>query len=378
MAMVFNILDIGMGDATVMELPMTHGPGPTCIVDYGEYFTPNRTPPRDALKWTMKFIADKSKARGFKDNPVLDYLFITHSDQDHWSRLACLITGSDDDYSTGLWAKYGYPATAKLKIGTMYHGGEWSEYVQKHASAADCILSACAQAYYLADNDHDMVAGDKSVTPRWGAIGGSQVDIYLLSSNFPKRSGGAPNPKSLVLLFRHSGGQFIIPGDAEDAVEALIVDRYKSSTLSLICDGLRLGHHGSRNGTTEKWVDATQPKSIFVSSDAKWSHPYFAAINRVKKRGCLAETPNFWRFFTSYHDDKKDYVSTSTTEMICTTLWFVVTNDQSDPMTDDDGVKKAEPLGTYTGVQYAVTIPLAAAAPYLPIAHTAAFPKAGP
>lgn len=220
----FNFLDVGMGDGTLVEMPPC-GNGPIVLVDFGENRSRFDIPYKDALKFLVKRINEICYNRVC--DPQIDHLFITHSDKDHWNKLHYLI----DSFNP------------KLKIKKLTVGGDWEgEYRNINKTIYKKINGAVVEGKnsktILAHSQHDVIG-----FPSW-SYGGA--NIYLLSSNYPRKNSPDINNKSLVLMFEYDGRKVILPGDAGKEVEEEIVGIYDPQNPNFLQSfGLKLGHHGS-------------------------------------------------------------------------------------------------------------------------------------
>jgi len=343
----FEFLDVGMGDCTLIQMPPWDR-GEIVLVDFGQKGSTFTVAVEDATKFLVERISliCRNRNLGF---PLIDHLFITHGDADHWNKLGDLIdgvAGNDRD----LWHVLGkWPPGTKLTINRLTFGGNWqTDYKNKNFIVAQKIESAMINVNNvttLADRDHDIN------NPRWASNG---TNIILLSSNYPNKIGGDINNKSLVLMFEYNGYKVILPGDAGVDVEAEILRNYPANFLKSF--GLKLGHHGSAGSTSAQWVDAVQPHVIFASGDRRWGHPYCASIKRVMDKGSLATTVERRWFACTCPGNDNDYRSISTNLTICNNLWYAVTHPAGEMRFGPDGKQYLGPYGLYTGVQWRLQI----------------------
>jgi beta-lactamase superfamily II metal-dependent hydrolase len=375
----FEFLDIGMGDATLVQLPPWESGG-LALVDFGEKGSPYKTPARDATKFAIKRISEVWKKRDPKaTQPMLDWLFISHADGDHWNKLGWLIEGDMSDEFVGesdLWHTIGgWPTGTTLKIDTLVYGGSWTgDFEKRNADLAQVILDASDDQFILTDNDYDAEDVMANVTPRWtweAGVPDQETNIYLLSSNLPQRSGADCNPKSLVLLFDYKGFKVILTGDAESKiVEKKLVPRYEDSKL-LLSNVLKLGHHGSAASTSAEFVEAVQPKMIFASGDRRWGHPYCDSINRGSKY--VTSIGSRW-YACSASGSANDYTNQNTAKNINMNLWYVVTDKPSVTKPDVNNVMKTAAYGTYVGAQWRLQVD-SDVVPHLTWANEDGWPK---
>jgi beta-lactamase superfamily II metal-dependent hydrolase len=75
------------------------------------------------------------------------------------------------------------------------------------------------------------------------------------------------NDCSYVLRISSGGRKIVLPGDAESATWASILDHYGASNLR--CDVLKAAHHGRESGYHEKAVAAMSPKVVICSVGEK-------------------------------------------------------------------------------------------------------------
>jgi competence protein ComEC len=333
-SIVFNFLDIGMGDCTLVEMP-PYGKGPIVLVDCGSHnLTPSNIPYTKALKFLNERITKICQSRSPPSYPEIDHLFISHSDADHWNKLGDLI----DSFNP------------KLCINNLTVGGKWeTEYKTKDKATFEKIESVLKNKsnVNLADKQYDMIGN-----PRWSING---VNIYLLSSNFPSTK-NKTNNKSLVLMFEYDGRKVILPGDADSTVEKYIVDEYQKQDPNFLQSiGLKLGHHGSDGSTCDEWIDVVKPKAIFGSADKVWGHPYCPPIMRVMNKGTLDKIGGTHWFICTCPGKDNDYRNISTNLGICNNLWYVVTGADENRI-GYDGKQFSGKKGLYTGVQWTLKI----------------------
>lgn len=84
------------------------------------------------------------------------------------------------------------------------------------------------------------------------------------------------NDKSLVIGFSLMHKNFLIMGDAPIAVEKNIIKEYPD----LQCDILKLGHHGSKTSTCDKFIKFLKPETAIISCglNNKYGHPHKEVI----------------------------------------------------------------------------------------------------
>lgn len=358
-AMDMYFMDVGQGDSTYIEVGEAGAAAfGNFLIDFGfkERQFNGDNPPEQTLEMLVDLISKASRARG-RPGPELTRLFITHPDSDHWNMLAALVVGASGD-TENLWVKIGkWSVGAKLKLNALVYGGDEADYQKdsKKRAAWEVIKGAVnsTDITVLGNQDHDAQALNGGVTPRWTYLNGA-LKIFLINSNYPQKGGtGAPNPKSLCLIFQYDNFKLMLMGDAEPTTvgERLTGWYPHNNNAFLRCDALKLAHHGSRNGTPDWWAKLVKPNYGFVSGDYYWSHPYYEAIKNTLDANSIKE--NFMKhWMASSKDDEKDYVSESTAKAMFPNLWYVVTTSAKQTAKNQKGIVKSYPPGMYVGVAW--------------------------
>ena len=246
------VLDIGQGDAILVVTP----DGRQMLVDGG-------ADPRATLAAVS--------ARLPAGDRSLDVVVATHLDSDHVGGLL------------GLLDRY--------QVGTVIHG----------AALPDTAALYPQWQAALAGRDHPAAA----------VYAGHRVQLgrdVLLEALHPPPGGLPPgvernaNNDSVVLRLDYGDVSFLLTGDVE--IEA---ERYLASTAGdgLRADVLKVGHHGSRTSTTDRFLDAVAPRSAVISAgrDNRYGHPHHEVVERLK-RSVGAD-----RVFLTARDGTVEYIS---------------------------------------------------------------------
>lgn len=91
------------------------------------------------------------------------------------------------------------------------------------------------------------------------------------------------NSYSIVVKLQYKDTSFLFTGDAEkDSEEEML-----KKGLDLKADVLKAGHHGSSTSSSDKFLDAVNPKYsvISVGKDNDYGHPHKETIDKFNKRG---------------------------------------------------------------------------------------------
>ncbi|HYG81698.1 MAG TPA: MBL fold metallo-hydrolase [Pyrinomonadaceae bacterium] len=244
--LTIDFLDVGQGDGTFIQFP----DGSTMLIDLGS--TKNA-----AIVKTESLVFFKSIWEMGEEGNVLDYLMLTHGDQDHYN----LVEELFDDY--------------ELDVGEIYIGGAEDDY--QVGGFAEDFLKPRRNKLNLFSNDYSS-----GFSP-WKSIGGA--DIYVLAVNFPRRLIKGTNRKSLVLLLAYEKNSIILGGDATKATEKEIIRYYtKLNSANLLKSKfMKVNHHGSETSSSVEWIRALAPEYAFVSADMHDGYllPRCAVIDRI-------------------------------------------------------------------------------------------------
>jgi beta-lactamase superfamily II metal-dependent hydrolase len=89
------------------------------------------------------------------------------------------------------------------------------------------------------------------------------------------------NEESVVLLVSYGSTRLLLAGDAGVPTEAHLAGQVGRVTL------LKVGHHGSRGATSNRWLDELQPAEAVISVGAKnrYGHPAPETLARLRGHG---------------------------------------------------------------------------------------------
>lgn len=92
------------------------------------------------------------------------------------------------------------------------------------------------------------------------------------------------NEGSMVIEFDYKNFRMLCTGDVEGEGEKLLLKNICGKTY----DVLKVSHHGSKNATTEAFLQEIRPKVALISAgkENRYGHPHPETIKRLKKAGC--------------------------------------------------------------------------------------------
>jgi competence protein ComEC len=110
------------------------------------------------------------------------------------------------------------------------------------------------------------------------------VTIEVLSPDSAWMTGGGQtdlNEGSVVLLVSYGGTRLLLAGDAGIPTEAHLAGRVGHVAV------LKVGHHGSRGATSDRWLDELNPEDAVISVGAKnrYGHPAPETLARLRAHG---------------------------------------------------------------------------------------------
>jgi competence protein ComEC len=231
-----TFLDVGQGDACVVELPH----GRVMVIDGGGSFDPAFDP-------GAQVVAPFLWRRGIRR---IDLLILTHPHPDHANGLPFLV----ENFAVGEVWENGAPTALPAALAL------------RAAAAARQVPLGPPRAVEL---------GGARVLPLapLGPDGRIAADAAL-----------GENDNSLVVAVQHAGRTLLFAGDVERAAEARLLARAPGL---LRADLLKAPHHGSRTSSTEELVAAVRPGAVVfsVGDHNRWGFPHVEVTARYRAAG---------------------------------------------------------------------------------------------
>lgn len=223
-ALTIAALDVGQGSATAL-----YSGGRTALVDCGGSSLGN--PGDTAADWFQAFGASR-----------LDLLVLTHFDDDHFSGVEQLF--------------------ARLEVGAVVVPDVEDEtgrlaQLERWAQSAGALFWKVGELSEI-------------------QLGGTELTVY------PPLGRGTTNEEGLIVLGSTEGYDVLITGDADSAIEAMLVKYFDLPDTELLI----VGHHGSRNSTSAAFLEAISPETAIISCGYNtYGHPSEEALLRLKQAG---------------------------------------------------------------------------------------------
>lgn len=223
---VIQMLDVGQGDSIIISYPNNNL---NILIDTGGLINSNQS------KYVNNITVPTLKSLGIKK---LDYLIITHGDADHAGETMYLLE--------------------KVKV---------KKVLFNSGSLSDLEIEIIK---YLEENkiEYSFISEE--------LVNHNNIQLYFLNSvNYNNE-----NEDSLVLLFKIKGFISLFMGDAGINSENKILKEYNLSTVDI----LKVGHHGSKNSSSEYFINSVNPDIALISAGKNnfYGHPHKEIINNLQ------------------------------------------------------------------------------------------------
>lgn len=266
-------LDVGQGDGCVLMLP----DGANMLVDGGSTTT------YEVGTWR---ILPYLKYEGIRR---LDYVVVTHMDNDHTSGIRELLE-SVRDHRTA------------LRVGTVvlpYRDEPTEAWLEMSALAEE----AGARVLVVRGGDSFLFGTGKNET---------RIDVL---GPDPSAEGDIPdeNAQSVVLGVHFGSFDCLLTGDVQGAGEEALIRRLAGARETW--EVLKVAHHGSRYATTEEFLELCLPAVSVISAGKKnlYGHPSDEVLGRLDACGSLVCRTDLQGAVTVETDGKSFLVTTFVT-----------------------------------------------------------------
>ncbi|WP_252502892.1 DNA internalization-related competence protein ComEC/Rec2 [Sporosarcina sp. Marseille-Q4943] len=236
-------LDVGQGDAIVIELPHRRG---VYLIDTGgtvNFGAPNWRTPEKAFEVGRSIVVPFLKGRGITK---IDKLILTHADSDH-------MEGADE-------------VLEEVQVKEI-HISPGSE---KEKTMEDVMRIAIDKRIPVFAMNEGGNWSDKS------------SDFYYMAPAVGPYNG---NDSSLVIFMTTEGVSFLFTGDLGVEGERKLLRRYGDFDWGKVI--LKAGHHGSHTSSSDEFIRALQPELTIFSygKDNRYGHPHAEVLETFKKYG---------------------------------------------------------------------------------------------
>lgn len=238
-----TVLDVGQGDSLFVVSPT----GKTLLIDGGGAF--GGFPGHEEARGSdpgEEAVSPYLWSRGFKR---IDVVALTHAHQDHLGGLNAILEN--------------------FRIGQLWIGREVNN-------------PALARLKALARERNIPV--EYETRGKHFSLDEVQGEFLWPTTSAADASTAAKNNDSLVLRLKYRTRTLLLPGDAEKQVEHAML---QENSAGLRADVLKVGHHGSKNSTTQEFLDAVAPTIAIISAgeDNPYGHPSPELLERLEASG---------------------------------------------------------------------------------------------
>jgi competence protein ComEC len=221
-------LDVGQGDAIFVKAPGGH----QMLVDGG----PNGS-----------VLRELGKVMPFYDRSI-DVLVATHADQDHIGGLVEVLK--------------------RFKVDL---------FVETYATSTSAVYLELENLIKEKKIREEIITSPEILT-----LGGAaEFDILFPTQN---TAGWDTNDSSIVGKLIYGSNSFLLTGDSPQAIEKYLAGKYGTFLKS---DVLKVGHHGSKNSSSEIFVGTVSPiySVISVGLNNRYGHPSPEVVNVLNQFG---------------------------------------------------------------------------------------------
>ena len=229
------MLDVGQGDGISIRGPQ----GMTCFIDGGS---------SDRRKLGQYCIEPFLESQGIG---ILDYAFVTHGDLDHYSGIAEMLERQEDG----------------IKIRNLV----LPIHYQEDKSLVELADKArMAQVNVLVIKEGDNIQD-----------GAMKITCLHPAKDDRQMTG---NEGSSVLSITYGAFSMLCTGDIEGDGEGILMKRMRGKDY----DVLKVAHHGSKNSTSEQFLQTCSPEIALISAGEgnSYGHPHQELLKRLEEVKC--------------------------------------------------------------------------------------------
>ncbi|GAU70687.1 UmuC protein [Streptomyces sp. NBRC 110611] len=356
-------IGVGQGDCTLIVFPPPpDGTGEVVLIDCGSTKDAKCLIPGPPQRIVSALDNVKEILRTYVPGKAIDYLFITHADEDHYNLIVRALPGYTvkKTFYTGVLEDYW-----NGRDGARPGNGTY-KWMQDHGARP--LPNSLAMM-------GPTPGGDDNTPWRYGQpivnLGGAGDGLYIVAANATGQYATRyakwiryltpstdpheqvrlhkelcrydPNPDSIVLALDYRQQSVWLMGDATTQTEDFLLRALENPPLSR--NGLssragesmtlKMGHHGSETSSGRPLVEFLRPHRLVVSSGTKSFNgtgiPQFAHLEQVKTWS--GKVGNFAPHEYTYYKDRAFEIDASDKAVFTTQL--MVNPDWTDAMPDE-------------------------------------------
>ena len=263
-----HVIDVENGDAFLIHLPTNE----TLMVDTGSARYGDRV--ESYIK--QYFYYEKID--------TIDYLVLTHSDEDHTGNAVSLMK--------------------KFNVKNIIRPIQYSKYEEENSMIDKNYSVSSGVTYneaikYAIDNEIAMTFADELDTMSFGEC---EIEFLQLKSKYYSNE----NNYSIIFKITYKTKSFLFMGDAESKVEDEMIDKYGDE---LKADVLKVGHHGSKTSSSQKFLEFVNPQIAILScADRSSILPSIEVVERLSDMQIkIASTANEGNFVMRIYNNGVEF-----------------------------------------------------------------------
>ena len=232
-----HFVDVGQGDCCFIETPNSK----SILIDGGG----SEFSSFDVGKSTLlPYILDRGYTK-------IDYIFISHFDTDHVGGLLTVME--------------------ELDVGKVFISNQGTES-ENYKKFKQIVNKKKIKVVVVGKGDKIKINNDLYFDIIW------PNNSKLISEN-------VLNNNSIVCKLNYKNFSLLFTGDIEEIAEKQILQEYKENLEVFNSTILKVGHHGSKTSSIQKFLDVVKPKIalIGVGENNKFGHPNDEVLERIKK-----------------------------------------------------------------------------------------------
>ncbi len=241
-------LDVGQGDGALLQFP----DGTNCLIDCGSSSEKNI--------WEYRI----SRTIRYYGISRIDYIFLSHAHDDH-------MNGAEEylaEYLPGFAGKNAHGISLEnLVLPPTEDAEDFADLKERAQMLGISVLQmkAGGSIANLQGGTGDAAAGEEKKALAGSRLFGGAMP-WSITCLAPEDADltGDKNEDSMVLLLRYGSFRMLFTGDLEGEAER----RLTASGWDLSCDVLKVGHHGSKGGSSDSFLKAASPSAGILSCAA--------------------------------------------------------------------------------------------------------------
>lgn len=224
--MLVHFINVGQADAVAVNLP----DGKVLLIDSG-----SQSSSTDYVNYIKENVTNS------KRNNYIDYMVLTHADEDHIGGALKLIK--------------------TFEIGTIF---------MPKVTATTAVFTQLKE--YVDNNCNFQILGTEMI------ITGKDYQIKMFQANDSEDT----NDSSQLIKLEGFGTSILFTADISSSVASEYAEKYNAE---LDCDILKVAHHGGKDNTNKEFLDLVTPDYavISVGEDNNYGHPHEDVISLLNE-----------------------------------------------------------------------------------------------